>query len=562
MNKKSASEIQNLLIAMVLSVLILSYWEYFIEGPRKKAEEIAGKRQAQEQIVTQQQQVQELKTEPKSKEEWLGASPRVRISTPSLHGSIALKGLRFDDLTLANYRQTLDPNSPEVVLFTPGGDTDAYFAEFGWTAPADGKIQVPVPDTVWKSDVQTLEPAHPATFTWKNDQGAVFTVKITLNEKYLFDVTQSAVDAAGKPLILPHYAYINRVYDAKTHTALGIIHEGPLGVFDGTLQEAPYKKLTEDKEQAFETSTGWMGMSDKYWLSAIIPPDGNSFSGRFSYYTSKGREHYQTDYLSAPTGEITLHFFAGAKELAVLDDYSARYHIPLFDRAVDFGRLWFLTEPIFHALAWFYALLGNFGVAILLLTIIVKLCLFPLAYKQFRAMDQMKKLQPKMNDIRERCKDDKVKLNQEIIALYKREKVNPASGCLPLFIQIPIFYSLYKVLYVTIEMRHAPFFGWIHDLSAPDPTNLLTLFGLFPWSAPAFLHIAIWPLIMSATMFIQQMQSPPPPDPMQAKMMKAMPLVLFFVFANAPAGLVIYWSWSNTITIVQQYIIRKRHEKD
>jgi len=558
---KQTSDLKNLVIALALSTLILVGWQFFIETPRKKAEALAQKMHAHAELeIKKEAEINATAFLPQSRAESLADSPRVRIQSDNLHGSIALKGLRFDDLTLAKYHETLDKSSPEVVLLSPSADANSYFAEFGWV-PGNKSVKLPTPDTVWASDSETLTSAKPITLSWENGEGITFTVKIALDEKYMFTLTQSAKDADGKDIALQSYAYINRVYDIKTHPALGILHEGPLGVFDGTLQELSYKKLLDEKEQHFETESGWMGISDKYWLSAIVPP-AESFNARFSSYVSKGRQHFQTDYLSPEQPETTLHFFTGAKELSVLDDYAARYHIPLFDRAVDFGMFYFLTKPIFLTLNYFYALIGNFGIAILLLTVLVKLLMFPLANKSFKAMNHMKELQPKMNEIRERCKDDKLKMNQEVMELYKREKVNPASGCLPLFVQIPVFFSLYKVLYVTIEMRQANFFGWVHDLSASDPTNLFTLFGMLNWQPPALLHLGIWPMIMCATMIIQQTQSPPPPDPVQAKIMKLLPFFFLYLFSSFPAGLVIYWSWSNTLSILQQWYIKEKHSSD
>lgn len=548
-----------MVIAAILSMAVLLYWDYFIETPRQKAEQLSMRAKTQAQLQVQKAQEKESPIVVKPRGELLGESARVTINSPSLHGSIALKGLRFDDLTLARYRETLDPNSPEVTLFSPGDATDGYFTEFGW-ATADKTIQIPSPDTVWTADSKILTPQHPLTLTWKNPDGITFTAKISLDDKYLFTITQSAVAKDGKIVPMQTYGYINRVYDlhdAKKHPNV-LVHEGPIAAFDNTLKETAYKKLGEEKEENYEATSGWLGFSDKYWLSAIIPPQV-PFTAHFSYYQSRGRDHYQTDYLTSATDTTTLRFFAGAKELTLLHAYADDYHIGLFDRAVDFGYFYWLADPLFHLLAWFHSMVGNFGIAILLLTVLVKLLMYPLASKSFVAMNQMKTLQPKMKEIQERYKDDKTKMNQNIMELYKREKVNPASGCLPIFIQIPVFISLYKVLYVTIEMRHAPFFGWIHDLSATDPTNIFTLFGLIPWDAPIWLHLGIWPLLMCATMIIQQRQSPPPADPAQAKMMKFLPLFFLFLFSNVAAGLVIYWTWSNILSILQQWNIKRRH---
>ncbi len=553
MNTKH-SDTNNLIIALLLSLLILGYWQYFIEGPRKAQEELALKTKVETQQI---QKVADVPEVPKSRDELLSEAPNVVIKSDRLNGSFSLKGLRFNNLALVQYHETLDPKSPQVVLFSPSGDANSYFAEFGWLS-ADKSLQVPTEDTVWSADSKELTPTHPVNLTWKNSSGVAFHVQIALDDKYMFTIAASAEDSKGGHPLLQNYAYINRVYDISKHPAMGILHEGPLGVFDGILKEVPYKKLIEQKDEGFEANSGWMGVTDKYWLSAIIPPD-ESFSAHMSYYESKDRAHYQVEYIGKPAEEMKLHLFAGAKEMALLDAYSAKYNIARFDHAVDLGLFDFLTKPIFKILAYFYGITGNFGIAILLLTVLVKLIMYPLASKSFQSMNKMKIVQPRMAEIRERHKDDKVKMNQEIMELYKREKVNPASGCLPMIVQIPVFFSLYKVLYVTLEMRHAPFFGWIHDLSASDPTNLFTLFGLLNWLPPTMMHLGIWPMIMCCTMIIQQHQSPPPPDPVQAKMMKFLPLVFLFLFSNFAAGLVIYWSWSNTLTILQQWYIKKKY---
>jgi YidC/Oxa1 family membrane protein insertase len=557
--KRNQGDMGNMMMALALSLLVLMWWEYKIEGPREAAELQAAKKAQAEQLLAP---AQKAATEvPKTREELINQSPRIRIRSDDLHGSIALRGLRFDDLTLARYHETLDPKSPEVVLFSPAGNKDTYFATFGWAPPQSGAAPTALPDeqTLWTASSDTLSPGHPVTFTWKNPQGYVFTFVIALDDKYMFTLTQSATDPAGKPFAWYDYAAVTRDYDIKTHPAINILHEGPIGVFDKTLKESPYKSLIEKKEEDFTSDGGWLGISDKYWLSAIIP-QGQQNNFKFEYYKNKqDNDRFNVGYASPLQTSNTLHFFAGAKELSVLDGYATQYQIPLFDRAVDFGYFYFLTKPIFITLNYFNALLGNFGLAILLLTVIVKAIMFPLANKSFKAMNQLKELQPKIKQIQERCKDDKTKLNQAMIELYKKEKVNPASGCLPMFIQIPVFFSLYKVLYVSIEMRHAPFFGWIHDLSAPDPTNLFTLFGYIPWHPPTLLHLGVWPMIMCATMVIQQLQSPPPPDPVQAKVMRLMPFFFLFIFSNFAAGLVIYWSWSNTLSILQQRLIKKRH---
>ncbi|MEI7668833.1 MAG: membrane protein insertase YidC [Pseudomonadota bacterium] len=552
MNKNS--ETKNLILALFLSMIILLYWEYFIESPRQQHEVLVQKIKQKSEKLNAEKEVKFLN---KPRDEVIAESPRVKIKSDTLNGSIELKGLCFNDLSFIKYREELDNNSPPVVLFSPLHSKNSYFAQIGWLSD-DKNIMLPNEDTVWNSDKKELTPTNPLNLSWNNGNGLTFYVKIALDNKYLFTINSEVKDQNGKQIELQQYAFINRVHDVKNDTSNMIMQEGPIGVFDGILKEFPYKKLMEQKEQVFEASSGWLGISDKYWLAAIIPSK-NAFSSKFSFYQSNSLEHYQAEYIASPSKENEIKFFAGAKEIALLDEYSAKYNIPLFDHAVDLGIFDFLTKPILKLLTYFHSVTNNFGISIILLTVVVKLLMFPLANKSFKSMNQMKKIQPKMTEIRERFKDDKLKLNQEMIELYKKEKINPASGCLPMFLQIPVFFALYKVLYVTIEMRHAPFFGWIHDLSAPDPTNLFTLFGLIAWNPPSILHLGIWPIIMSLTMFIQQQQSPPPADPAQAKVMKFLPVMFLFLFSSFAAGLVIYWSWSNILTILQQWYIKRKH---
>lgn len=560
--KKDPSDLRNLVIALALSVIIMGCWQLFVEMPRKKVQFEA--LQAQQKIE-QQAEIKKVEAAASipvlTREEWVSKSPRLRIASDHLHGSVALEGLRFDDLTLAHYRDTPAPNSPDVTLFSPAYDKNGYFSEIGWLPPAGTTITLPNKKSVWTADSDQIVPGKPVTFTWKNPEGATFTAVITLDAKYMFTIVQSAKDAEGKAIPLQTYAYINRLFDLTNHMSIGILHEGPIGVFDNKLKEVAYSELTGSKLQTVETKTGgWIGISDKYWFASLLPGDAQFTSRIFSYISEDGRERYQAEYSSViPKAETTLRFFAGAKELNVLDAYAKEYNIPLFDRAVDFGMFYWLTKPIFLTLTFFHSLVGNFGVAILLLTIVVKLLMYPLADKSYKAMAQMSIIRPKMLEIQERHKNDKQKLNQEMIELYKREKINPASGCLPVLIQIPVFFSLYKVLYVTLEMRHAPFFGWIHDLSMPDPTNIFTLFGMLQWSPPSLLHLGIWPILMAITMFVQMQQSPPPPDPTQAKIMKWLPVMMLFMFSSVASGLVIYWTWSNTLSILQQWHIKRRY---
>jgi YidC/Oxa1 family membrane protein insertase len=488
--------------------------------------------------------------------------PRIKIETPRLHGSIDLVGARFDDLTLATYHETVDPNSPEVVLLSPSGSQEPYLAEFGWVA-ASPDVKVPGPQTRWTAADGPLTPSHPVTLTWDNGQGLVFARTISVDPNYMFTVRESVRNTGNGPVKLLPYGLVSRT--GTPHVAgYYILFEGLIGYLDGSLQEVKYSSINPDKPLDFASNGGWLGFTDKYWLTALIPPQGEAVKARFTHTVEGGIDRYQTDYLGpevtvAPdgTGEASARFFAGAKEVNLLDAYEAA-GIPLFDHAIDFGWFYFLTKPIFLILQFFDKVLGNFGLAILLLTLCVKLLFFPLANKSYNAMSKMKLLQPELQKLRERFPDDKARQQQEMMELYKRVGANPLAGCLPIVIQIPVFFALYKVLFVTIEMRHAPFFGWIHDLSAPDPTSFVNLFGLLPFTPPAFLMIGAWPLIMGLTMFLQQKLNPQPVDPVQARMFMLLPVVFTYMLAAFPAGLVIYWAWNNLLSIGQQWLIMHR----
>lgn len=493
----------------------------------------------------------------------LAASQRVRIDAPRLHGSIALTGGLIDDLTLIDYHETIDPTSPEIVVFSPKHSANAYFAGYGW-AGAPGQT-MPTMETVWTADRTTLSPKNPVTLSWDNGTGLVFKRTISIDDNYMFAVEQHVENKTDQPVTLYPYGLLSR-YGTPETSPLYILHEGLLGVVDGALQEIDYSDLKDEgKAVEAETTGGWIGITDKYWLATLIPNPAETVKTRFLHRTEGVVDVYQTDYLGAAvqvapstTATVKNLMFAGAKEVKLLDGYSETYGITNFDKAIDFGWFYFLTKPIFLALLWIHPLVGNLGIAILLLTVAIKLAFFPLANKSYVAMSKMKKLQPEMTKLRERFGEDKMRLNQEMMALYKKEKVNPASGCLPILVQIPVFFALYKVLYVTIEMRHAPFFGWINDLSAPDPTSIFSLFGLIPWDPPSFLMIGIWPLIMGITMFLQQKLNPQPADPIQAKIFLFMPIMFTFLLAQFPAGLVIYWAWNNTLSILQQWVIMRR----
>ncbi len=518
----------------------------------------------------------------KPRSQVLAESPRIPIDTPKLHGSISLVGGHLDDLTLATYHETIDPKSPEIVLLSPEGTQDPYFIDVGWSS-SDKSVPVPGDETRWTAATEgALTPAHPVELTWDNGKGLTFTRKIAVDDNYLFTVTQSVTNHGQAAVMLYPYGFIWREGQPPVSPSY-LLHEGPIGVIDGTLKEIKYTALKGEKPVEQSTTGGWLGFTDKYWLTALIPDQATEVKTAFRFTGTTGTtaipaiERYQADYLGAavtipPEGSAGTadRIFAGAKEVKLLDQYQAALGIPRFDRAIDFGWFYWITKPIFLFLDKLNGLIGNFGIAIMVLTLTIKLIFFPLANRSYRAMSKMKLLQPEIQKLRDKYPEDKAKLNQEVMALYKRVGANPMAGCLPIFIQIPVFFSLYKVLYVTIEMRQAPFYGWIHDLSVPDPTTWLNLFGLIPvdpaqlLALPVFgslLHmvsIGAWPLIMGVTMFLQQKLNPAPADPVQAKMMMALPIVFTFMLGQFPAGLVIYWSWNNLLSIAQQWVIMHR----
>ncbi|MCH7832330.1 MAG: membrane protein insertase YidC [Proteobacteria bacterium] len=487
---------------------------------------------------------------------------RVRISTPSLHGSINLTGGGIDDLSLVRYRETLDPTSPEIVLLIPKGAEKAYYAEFGWVS-GDGQ-PVPGPETPWQASRGTLSPETPVTLTWDNGQGLKFSRTYAVDENYMFTVSQKVVNTGVKPATLYPYGLLSRRGTPEV-TGFYILHEGLMGVFDGTLEEIDYDEIQEQAQVKKTAQGGWIGITDKYWLAALVPDQKVKGNSRFTYRKESGDDLYQVDYLSDPvmvapggTGESRNRLFTGAKEVTIMDAYNEDLGIDRFDLAIDFGWFYFLTKPIFYALLYINEVVLNFGVSILLLTVAIKIVFFPLANKSYTSMSKMKKLTPEIKKLRERYGDDKTRLNEEMMALYKRENANPASGCLPILIQIPVFFALYKVLFVNIEMRHAPFFGWIKDLSVADPTSVFNLFGMIPWTPPDFLMVGVWPLIMGVSMFLQQKLNPQPTDPMQAKIFQFLPIMFTFMLARFPAGLVIYWAWNNTLSMAQQWVIMRR----
>jgi YidC/Oxa1 family membrane protein insertase len=582
------NETRNLVLAIVLSVAILAGWPFLHQAlfpappaPPQTAQQQTGQQagdvpdsageagvpQVDEAGIPQVEGGEAVPADAAAtREDAVAAAPRVTIDTPRLSGSINLRGARFDDLTLLGYREELDADSPLIDLLQPAGGLNAYFAQFGWS-PA-GELQVPTSDSVWQADGERLAPGSPVTLSWTNDAGVTFQQILTVDENYMFTVTQRIENGSGAAVAAAPYG---RIYRAGTPDVLGfyILHEGLIGVFNGVLEERDYEDIIDEPggREQFQTTGGWMGITDKYWLVALLPDQQTPVVSSFKH-TGQAQDRYHVNYISDPVSvapgsaaESTGRVFAGAKETVLLDEYEEQLGVTSFDLAVDFGWFYFLTKPIFLAIHWLNEIFGNFGVAILILTVGIKLVFFPLANKSYRAMSKMKLLQPKIIEMRERLGDDKQKMQQEMMDLYRKEKVNPLSGCLPILVQIPVFFALYKVLFVTIEMRHAPFFGWIQDLSAPDPLGIFTLFGLLDYQVPGILqifNIGIWPILMGLTMYLQQKLNPPPADPIQAKIFGILPIVFTFILGTFPAGLVIYWTWNNFLSIVQQYIIMRR----
>jgi YidC/Oxa1 family membrane protein insertase len=596
---------RNLLIAIVLSIVVLFGWQLFIVGPQTQ--------RAQRQHEIEQQHAAENAPAPAAgtttaitaaggvapvgtvaaptvtRGAALAQTARVPIATGALTGSINLAGARIDDLHLNDFHETADNSSPTIVLFSPAGSPivpadvphgieakGPYYAEFGWITAAGGSA-APGPDTVWSAPQgATLTTATPVTLTYDNGAGLVFSRIIAVDDKYMFTVTDTIANKGSAAATMTPYARVTRFGEPANGSY--ILHLGLIGsVGNQHLVQEGYKSLDGDKVVNFDkASTGWVGINDKYWAAALIPEAGKDFTAKLERIEAPGG--YQADFTGQPvtvdagqTATASSRLFAGAKQVAVVNGYrdAATGGIPRFDLLIDWGEwLWIVTKPMFAVIDFFFHLTGNFGLAILAVTVCVKALFFPLANQSYKSMSAMKKVQPQMAALREQYKDDKVKQQQALMELYKKEKINPLAGCWPVAIQIPVFFSLYKVLYVTIEMRHAPFFGWIHDLSSPDPTTLFNLFGLLPFDpgqVPVvghFLLLGLWPIIMGITMFVQMRLNPTPPDPTQAVIFTWMPLIFTFMLASFPAGLVIYWAWNNTLSVSQQYFIMRRQGAD
>ncbi len=578
----NSEDSRNIILAIVLSVLVLIGWNYFYASPQLQKE-----RQTQSHVqspantgtpltgetgASAPQGAAAAESGAKTLAEALTASPRVNIDTPSLGGSIDLTGGLLDDLILKGYRETIDPNSPNIRLFSPPGGPDPYWAESGFVTVAAG-VKTPNRSTVWTADSKTLTPEKPVTLTYDNGAGLKFTRVVSVDDKYMFTIKDSVENSGAEPVSLSPYALILRRGAPKV-AGYSVLHEGFVGVIGGgSVQEVTYSGIEKatGKVDDYKGAGGWLGFTDKYWASAIIPEQNEPIDARFSASGPTQHQDYQADFIGparviAPgaTSEAVTRVFAGAKEVSTIDAYEASLGIKKFDLMIDWGWFYFITKPLFRVIDFIYHIVGNFGVAILIVTVLVKLAFFPLANQSYRSMAKMKKIQPQIAALKDLYPDDRAKQQQAQMELFKKEGVNPVAGCLPMVIQIPVFFALYKVIFITIEMRHAPFFGWIKDLSAPDPTNIFTLFGLVPWDPTAlpaighFLHLGIWPLIMGVSMFFQMKMNPEPADPVQKTMFAWMPVIFTFMLGSFPSGLVIYWTWNNTLTVIQQSFIMSR----
>lgn len=594
-------ENRNTILAVILSGLVLIAWQYIYNIPQMEKQ-----RAAQQAELAQKQAANPATTAPgatptpgttptapaqqagapttpaaaavpvQPRPTVIAASPRVKIETPSISGSIALTGARIDDVALVKFRETVDPKSPAIELFSPSGTKEPFYAEFGFVPSAGSTVKMPTKDTVWTQEgTGALTPAKPVTLSWNNGQGLTFKRTISIDDKYLFTIKDDVSNVGDAPVTLYPFGLISR-HGVPPVSGYYILHEGLIGVLgDKGLQEYGYKAIDEAKAVEFKVTNAWLGITDKYWAGTLLPSPKANVQARFSSNLVGTLRTYQTDYLLDPltvaiggTATTTTNLFAGAKENAVVDTYDRQLSLNKFDRLIDWGWFYFITKPMFFLIDWFFHIVGNFGVAILAVTVLVKLVFFPLASKSYASMAKMKAVQPQLAALKDKYPDDKVKQQQEMMEIYKKEKINPIAGCLPILIQIPVFFSLYKVLFVTIEMRHAPFFGWIRDLSAPDPTNLFNLFGLLafdPTQLPVlgyYLHLGIWPIIMGITMWVQMKLNPTPPDPTQKMIFDWMPLIFTFMLAGFPAGLVIYWAWNNLLSVLQQgYIMNKNGAK-
>ncbi len=559
---------RNLVIFLMLALLIWFGFDHFMIKPRMeaaRAAQAAAVLAAEEEAVNLAAGISAPQTV-RPRAEVLAEGTRLPLKNDAVAGSISTSGNRIDDISLVKYMQTLG-GTDQVILLEPAGTENPQYAEYGWLGGES--VRVPGKDTRWHvAGARELAPGTPVTMTWDNGQGLRFERTISIDNNYMIHIVQKVVNNSEKKVTLYPYALVGSDGLPSHMENVRAVHEGPIGYIGGELEQYTYRNMAKKViNEEFQATTGWIGITQKFWLTSVFLDQNEPGKFRFNYTPAKSandKEHYQVDVMGAPRvvepgaeSSANVRIFAGAKEVKILEQYSRDLGVSHFDLAVDFGLFYFLTKPFFYILHFFGHLFGNFGVAIICLTVIIRICVFPLANASFRSFAKLKKISPMMTDIRDRYGDDREMLQKELVKLYEREKVNPMAGCLPILIQIPIFFALYKILMVTIEMRHAPFFGWIKDLSVQDPTTVFNLFGLIPWNPPSFLMIGAWPCLMLFFMVLQKQLNPPPQDKMQKTMMDMMPYFLTYIMSGFAAGLVVYWTFSNALSIVQQYIIMR-----
>ena len=544
------SETKTLFIAAFLSALTVITWQFFFYTPIPV--------NTNNKIIENKNIPVDIKTE-LNRKDVLSKGDRLNISTNNLHGSINLRGARFDNITLAEYKVSTDAESDEIVLLSPSKTKESYFAEFGWVS-LDNNIKLPDNNTLWSADKKQLSKNAQVTLMWDNGSGLLFKIKIKVDDKYLFNIDQYIVNNTDKTINLIPYGRLNRSFPGDKQSSF-VFHEGPIIVSDNKFEELSYKKLKKQK-LSYLFNKGWFGFADKYWFAAIVPFSNRPINTHMKYVNDKYQLDFTHDEVTVEPNTVVSTFsylFTGAKNINILDDYAKNLNIKSFDRVVDFGVLYFITKPIFLLLQYLNSWLGNFGLAILLLTMLVRVLILPLSIRATVSMLKMRKIKPELQRLKKLHASDRIKLNQELMLLFKKHNVTPMAGLLPSIMQIPIFFALYKVLSITIEMRQAPFYGWIQDLSVKDPTNIFTLFGMLDWNPPQILSIGILPIFLGATMMLQQKMSMSYQsyDSIQGDAMKIMPYIFTFLFASFPTGLVLYWVWNNILSIVQQFVITK-----
>ena len=549
---------KNVFIAIALSMSVLLFWAAFVETPKPATNTISQQKKTEENIITPNIN-ESLKIERISREDSIKNSKRIKIENENIIGSMSLEGALIDDISFKKHKQNLE-NNLNVEFLNPSETENGFYAEAGWTSIGN-KIKVPTKKSVWKTKGNNvLSDNAPVILEWNNGEGIIFEKKIEIDNKYLFKITQKVRNNSNKKIELYPYAQITRNKIPDDIQNFYISHEGFIGVFDEELKEDDYDDI-EEKKIVREANEGWLGITDKYWMAALVPKKGENFKSTFLY-----KNAFKANYIlnsgieinPSSSGSNDVKLFVAAKEVETIDSYAANLNINKLDLVIDWGWFYFFTKPLFFIIDYLFRYSGNFGIAIVLITLGIRLLFFPLANYSFRSMAKMKAVQPEMTRLKELHKEDKTKLQQEMMSLYRKEKINPASGCLPVLIQIPFFFAIYKMLFISLEMRHQPFFGWIKDLSAQDPTSLFNLFGLIPWDPPGFLIIGIWPILMGASMWVQQKLNPAPADPIQAKIFAFFPIFLTIILASFPSGLVVYWTINNILTIAQQWVIMKQ----